>query len=161
MERFTVYTGKVHDQAVHYLYDLPNELQANVWIRIGVIPSFTNPFSIAVVKLEDNRLKLVRKEWDKLYDYQRFHLRIYNLDRLRILEDCRELDQQESQQLTEVISVLENELLPSSSQEGYAIDGTVYELEIKSQNCKYQWHTYPAGVFDALFKTLIPAQDLT
>ncbi len=143
MERFTNNLWLLYERARQELFPAPGVLQADLWVRFGVLPSFQSWFTIAVLREPHGGLTLLRREWDCGYDFQRFHLKIYNLDRLRITQTHRRLGYSESRKLTGIISRIELTPLPDSMKEtGIVIDGVDYKLELRGVDKAFEWKLF-------------------
>lgn len=143
MERLTNDLWKFYEQARLEIFDLPENKRSRLWVRLAVIPSFHNWFTLSVIKEDNNQLSIYRKEWDAGYDFTRFKLQIYHLDCLRIVHSQRDLNPEESQILTRIIRDIENTPLPDSLKGNeIIIDGVTYELELSHLNKQYEWRLF-------------------
>ena len=143
MERFTNNLWLLYERARHELFPPPAVLQTDLWVRFGVLPSFQSWFTVAVLREPHGGLTLLRREWDCGYDFRRFHLKIYNLDRLRITQTHRRLGYTESRKLTGIISRIELTPLPDSMKEtGFVKDGVTYKLEFNGLGREFEWKLF-------------------
>ena len=143
MERFTNNLWLLYERARHELFPAPGALGPELWVRLGVMPSFQNWFSIAVLREPQGQLSMLRREWDCGYDLNRFRLRIYNLDRLRFTQTQTKLGYTESRKLTGIINRIEITPLPDSMKEtGIVIDGVTYKLELHGLEKEYEWKLF-------------------
>jgi len=143
MERFTNNAWLLYERARQELFPAPGALKADLWVRLGVMPSFHSWFTIAILREPNGGLTLLRREWDCGYDFARFHLKIYNLDRLRITQTLHRLGYTESRKLVGIISRIELSPLPDSMREtGIVIDGVTYKLELKGIGREYEWKLF-------------------
>jgi hypothetical protein len=143
MERLTNDLWEFYQQARLEIFDLPQDKALRLWVRLAVIPSFHNWFTLSVIKENNEQLTIYRKEWDKDYDLIRFGLKIYNLDRLRIIESQQDLDAAESHKLSQIIRTIENTPLPDTlTGNEFVLDGVDYELELNHLGKKYEWQLF-------------------
>jgi hypothetical protein len=143
MERFTNNLWLLYERARHELFPAPGLLETDLWVRLGVMPSFQSWFSISILREPNGGLTLLRREWDCVYDFERFYLKIYNLDRLRITQTYRRLGYTESRKLMGIISRIELTPLPDSMKEaGFVKDGVTYKLELKGLGKEYEWKLF-------------------
>ncbi len=143
MERFTNNLWLLYERARHELFPAPGTLGPDLWVRLGVMPSFQSWFSIAILREPQGQLTLLRREWDCVYDLDRFHLKIYNLDRLRITQTQQRFGYTESRKLMGIINRIELSPLPESMKEtGFVIDGVTYKLELRGLGREFEWKLF-------------------
>jgi hypothetical protein len=140
MERFTNNSGALRTGPAR---TVPGAgAWGRLWVRLrdALFPKLVYH---SILREPHGGLTLLRREWDCGYDFGRFHLKIYNLDRLRITQTFHRLGYTESRKLVGIISRIELTPLPDSMKEtGIVIDGVDYKLELRGLGKAYDWKLF-------------------
>jgi hypothetical protein len=142
MEKFTNSTSVLVKSAEEQLLEFSQNPDSEVVITYAEFPHFDSLFAIHLQMDNQEQISLIKKVWDKFYDLQRFQFRLYNLHRLRIIENRFELTETQKLEFLELINQLQMIELPESiAKNGIGIDGVIYtlNLQIFNINKKYTW----------------------
>lgn len=157
MEKFTNSTFDLYESAHSELLEFSQNVDNQIVITYAEFPSFDNPFVIHLQMDKNEQFVLVKKMWDKIYDFQRFPLGLYNLDRLRIIEHQLELNKIQRIKFLEIIQQLTSTDLPQKLEDEswIVLDGVEYLLDIQTLiiNKKYTWRIANENI--SIFQSLI------
>jgi hypothetical protein len=157
MEKFTNSTSVLVESAQNELLDFPKNIDNQIVITYAEFPHFQNAFAVHLQMEKNGQILLVKKIWDKLFDLQRFPLGLYNLDRLKIVENEFRLNEIQKEDFLEIIQQLKSVDLPQKLEdEGWIVlDGVEYLLDIQllSIHQKYTWRIANKNI--EVFQSLI------
>lgn len=119
----------------------PGEKIIAYFSRIPSLGGF--PYKIILAENSDGTIRSAFRQWDSAYDFSRWTLEIYNLDRLRIITDEKMLADTDAAILKEELSRLDQIQLPESIQKEKAIvlDGSEWKFGVSmpGKNVDYTW----------------------
>lgn len=115
-------------------------------------------FVFLIANPEDNQFRIVRSHWHHEYDLQLFSSGVYNLDRLCIKTESFNLSADQQKTLTDITDAIETVPDTLERNDYIILDGTNYELTIKSDRFdkKYEWRlpTEDIRYFEPLIETV-------
>lgn len=101
------------------------------------------PFKILVIKKADGTFYSQFRQWDTAYDFKRWKQGIYNLDRLRIIQESLQLNPTDQAFLLEQMKLLDKIDLPRSinKTDALVLDSSDWELGILgiTHEIHYKW----------------------
>lgn len=101
------------------------------------------PFGMVLIEKSDGTIYSSFRQWDTEYDLIRWNNGIYNLDRLRIITDKKNIIESDQENLKNWILKLEKTNLPQSIQNEKALvlDGSDWKFGIcfENSNIDYKW----------------------
>lgn len=118
--------------------------QENILCYFSELPSIAGfPFKIIVFQNKEGEFHSQFRQWDTAYDFDRWHLGVYNLDRLRIIEQEIQLSAKQQQNLHQILKNLSSQQLPTSIDKKNVItlDVSEFKLGIHLPNLQgdYTW----------------------
>lgn len=103
------------------------------------------PYKIVLVEKPDGTLYSAFRQWDTAYNFTQWTNDIYNLDRLRIITEEKNLSETDTAELKEELLKLEPITLPENIQNDKALvlDPSVWKFGIclTHKNVDYSWKT--------------------
>lgn len=146
MERITNDIQKLFEEARREITDFSLSEGEQIIYSLSEYPAIVDlPFQMVIIQDHMGKMKYSSRTWDRNYDLIRWKEGIYNLDRLRILSQDKQLSLDQAEKLlAELKKISKSSLADSLAKKGVIVlDGSEWELKLayESLNRTFKWNT--------------------